>query len=220
MKRLEQSLVGAAHAVLSISHEETLTLRKWNVNTHTCYPVLKSKHQLIKGKDSEPCLGFIGNFDWFPNVDAVNKFIDEIWPLIIAKLPSAQLEIAGRGSEIFNHPQHRIKGLGFVDSLENYYQRQRIMVSPLTYGTGLNMKVLEALLYGKVIVTSRISVRGFEHKTPFLIADTPQEFADFVLALLGNSDQRAARELDISAYINTTFDEASFKTQLEQCIHG
>jgi hypothetical protein len=94
------------------------------------------------------------------------------------------------------------------------------MFSPLTYGTGLNMKVLEALLYGKVIVTSRISVRGFEHKTPFLIADTPQEFADFVLALLGNSDQRAARELDISAYINTTFDEASFKTQLEQCIHG
>ena len=220
MKRLEQSLVGAAHAVLSISHEETLTLRNWNVNTHTCYPVLKTKDELIKDKASEPCVGFIGNFDWFPNVDAVNKFIDEIWPLIIAKHPSATLEIAGRGSEIFNHPQHRIKGLGFVDSLENYYQRQRIMISPLTYGTGLNMKVLEALLYGKVIVTSGISVRGFEDKTPFLIADTPQKFADFVLALLGNSDQREALESDISAYINTTFDAETFKTQLEQRIHG
>ena len=71
-----------------------------------------------------------------------------------------------------------------------------------------------------MIVTSGISVRGFEDKTPFLIADTPQKFADFVLALLGNSDQREALESDISAYINTTFDAETFKTQLEQRIHG
>ena len=220
MKRLEYSLVSATHTVLSISHEETQRLREWNANTHTCYPVFKTKHHLIRGNESVPSIGFIGNFDWFPNVDAMHKFIGEIWPLISAKHPSVQLEIAGRGSEIFNHPTHRIKGLGFVDSLENYYQRQQVMVSPLAYGTGLNMKVFEALSYGKVIVTSALSVRGFENKTPFLIAETPKEFAEFVLRMLGSSDQRGTLESNISTYIKTTFDQETFRIQLEQHIHG
>ncbi len=94
------------------------------------------------------------------------------------------------------------------------------MVSPLAYGTGLNMKVLEALSYGKVIVTSALSVRGFENKTPFLIADTPKEFAEFVLRMLGSSDQREALESNISTYIKTTFDQETFRIQLEQHIHG
>jgi len=220
MKNLEHSLVNAAHTVLSISHEETLTLRKWNMNTHTSYPILHSSEPLNTEIDQDLRVGFVGNFDWYPNVDAMNEFINKIWPLIILKHPSAQLEIAGRKSEAFNRPHNNIKGLGFVNSLENFYHRQRIMISPLSYGTGLNMKVLEALYYGKVIVTSALSVRGFEHKTPFLIAETPRQFADCVIGLLDNSDKRKALESKIPAYIKSYFDEKVFKSQLETCIHG
>ena len=189
---LEQTLVSASNEVLSISHEETQRLTQWNINTRTWYPRINSKQALTEHIVHEKRIGFVGNFEWFPNVDA----------------------------EVFNNPSQQIAGIGFVDSLDEFYMRQSLMISPLRYGTGLNMKILEALSYGKVVVTTSTSIQGFENKTPFVIANSPSDFAKFVIELLANDSARLNKEAEISEYVSTVFDDTTLLNQLEKRIHG
>jgi succinoglycan biosynthesis protein ExoO len=147
-------------------------------------------------------------------------FIHSIWPIILKEQASATLEIAGKGSEVFNNPSQQIAGIGFVDSLDEFYMRQTVMISPLRYGTGLNMKILEALSYGKVVVTTSTSIQGFENKTPFIISNSPSDFARFVIELLANDSARLNKEAEISEYVSTVFDDTTLLNQLEKRIHG
>ncbi|MEY5133523.1 MAG: hypothetical protein RLZZ198_1527 [Bacteroidota bacterium] len=217
---LEQSLVKACSDVLSISHEETRQLSQWNTNTRTWYPRINSKQAETERSAHEKRIGFVGSFEWIPNVDAMKWFIDRIWPIILQEQASATLEIAGKGSEVFNNPTMQIKGTGFVDSLDEFYLRQRVIISPLRYGTGLNMKIVEALSYGKVIVSTSTSIQGFEDKSPFIVANTSSDFAKCVIEMLENNAERLDKEAEISAYVNNVFDDISLVNELEQRIYG
>ena len=220
MHRLEQKLVSASSQVLSISYLETLKLSLWNAKTSTYYPMIHAKEKQPLPISERLSIGFVGNFEWFPNTDAITWFIQSIWPLILAELPSVEFEIAGKGSETFDMPSLNIHGLGFVQSLDEFYKRQNVMISPLRFGTGLNMKILEALTYGKPIVTTAKSVQGFEHTTPFVIANDPSTFAERVVYLLKNKHEIQTLEIETSEYINTIFEEKNLLSQLEQQIHG
>ena len=217
---LEQTLVKACSDVLSISHEETTQLIKWNKNTRTWYPRINSKQAKTEHLAHDKRIGFVGNFEWIPNLDAMKWFIHSIWPIILNEQASTTLEIVGKGSEVFNNPSLQIEGIGFVDSLDEFYLRQRIIISPLRYGTGLNMKILEALSYGKIIVSTSASIQGFEDKSPFIIANTSSDFAKCVIEMLENSSARLNKEAEISAYFNKVFDDKSLLNELEQRING
>jgi glycosyltransferase involved in cell wall biosynthesis len=217
---LEQTLVKACSVVLSISHEETRQLSQWNNNTRTWYPRINSKQFKTEHFAHEKRIGFVGNFEWIPNVDAMKWFIHSIWPIILKEQASATLEIAGKGSEVFNNPSLQIKGMGFVDSLDEFYFRKSIIISPLRYGTGLNMKIVEALSYGKVIVSTSTSIQGFEDKSPFIVANASIDFAKCVIEMLENNADRLNKEAEISAYVNNVFDDISLLNELEHRING
>jgi glycosyltransferase involved in cell wall biosynthesis len=220
MYRLEQQLVSASSHVLSISYQETQKLSLWNAKTSTHYPMIRAKEKQSLSIPKKLSIGFVGSFEWFPNADAIRWFIQTIWPLILAEIPTVEFEIAGKGSEAFNMPSLNIHGLGFVQSLDEFYNRQTIIISPLRFGTGLNMKILEALSYGKPIVTTAKSIQGFEQTTPFVIANDPSTFAERVVYLLNNNQDIQSIELEISEYINSIFEENKLLSQLEQQIHG
>jgi glycosyltransferase involved in cell wall biosynthesis len=217
---LEQTLVKACSDVLSISHEETRQLSQWNTNTHTWYPRINSKQAVTERSAHEKRIGFVANFEWIPNVDAMKWFIHSIWPIILKEQASATLEIAGKGSEVFNNSSLQIKGMGFVDSLDEFYFRQSIIISPLRYGTGLNMKIVEALSYGKVIVSTSTSIQGFEDKSPFIVANATIDFAKCVIEMLENNADRLNKESEISAFVNSVFDDISLLNELEHRING
>lgn len=217
---LEQTLVNACSHILSISHEETRQLSQWNAKTRTWYPRINSKQFKTEHFSQGKRIGFVGSFEWIPNVDAINWFIDSIWPIILKEQASATLEIAGKGSEVFNNPSLQIKGIGFVDSLNEFYLRQSIIISPLRYGTGLNMKIVEALSYGKVIVSTSTSIQGFKDKSPFIVANASSDFAKCVIEMLENNADRLNKEAEISAYVNNVFDDISLLNDLEQRING
>jgi hypothetical protein len=82
------------------------------------------------------------------------------------------------------------------------------------------MKIVEALSYGKVIVSTSTSIQGFEDKSPFITANASSDFAKCVIEILENDTDRLNREVKISAYVNNVFDDISLLNELEQRIHG
>lgn len=106
-------------------------------------------------------LCFIGAFNWFPNVEAMNWFIKHVFSVLKMEFPTLELHIAGSYSEkISNLKQTKgIKLHGFVESSIDFIANHGIFVAPLQSGSGVKMKVLEAMSIG---VPCTISPKGAE----------------------------------------------------------
>ncbi|MBI4323477.1 MAG: glycosyltransferase [Candidatus Omnitrophica bacterium] len=140
--------------------------------------------------DRPPRLVFTGNMAYPPNEDAVYYFCRQILPLIHRKCPDVWLDVIG------NHPSVRLRRfcgrskqvavLGFVPDLRAEVIRRTLYVSPLRIGTGIKLKILEAMACGMPIVASPMSIEGMPvtDGRHLLVARSAKEFADKVLEVL------------------------------------
>lgn len=114
---------------------------------------------------SEPALMFVGTLTWEANVDGLVWFLEEGWPSIKARHPELKFYIIGKT------PDARIVRLageagddvvltGFVEDLEDYFSRSRVFVSPLRFGSGIKVKVMNALYRGIPTVTTSVGAEG------------------------------------------------------------
>lgn len=129
-----------------------------------------------------PLFLFIGQMSYQPNVDAVCYFRERVLPLIREQLPTARLMVVGR------EPHERVQGLhdeltttvvGPVPSVEPYLRQSTALVTPIRFGGGTRIKILEALAHQRPVVTSKLGVEGLELEdgTHLLVADSPVAFA-------------------------------------------
>lgn len=141
-----------------------------------------------------PRLVFIGTLH--PgNVDSVTHFHDEIWPKIRQALPEVELLIAGStGPALPKHIQTAdgIKVLGRVDELADLGGPQSITIAPTRAATGISIKVAEYLLLRTACVAYPVAIAGFGDALEGLlqIRDTPDDFAEAVIALYKNDEMR------------------------------
>ena len=94
-----------------------------------------------------------------------------------------------------------VQMLGVVDDLSALYRRAGVVVSPLTTGSGLKIKLIEALAQGKAIVATSVTLQGVEERVgpAVALADEAPAFADHVIRLMADPAARlalATRALD------------------------
>lgn len=174
-------------------------------------PQLASSGSDFKNTEAEPqvCL-FIGTYNYGPNVDAATHLVRNIWPLIQKDRPTAELWLAGPGSErlpagIGDAPNVRVTG--FVEDLEALYRSVSIVCCPIRAGSGTRIKVLEAAAHCKAIVSTRIGVEGIDlvPGKSIELADSGTQFAKCCVELLRDERRRCelgnkARELILERY--------------------
>ena len=150
---------------------------------------------------------FLGSFPHLPNRDALDFFVDDIWPLIQRQAPTATLTVAGTSPppavEALSG-RDDIEVVGEVADVRPLYQSHRALVVPLRAGSGTRLKILEALASGLPVVSTRIGAEGIaEHaEGPIQIADDAQDFAAVVVELLaddGRADRLATEGLALAA---------------------
>jgi glycosyltransferase involved in cell wall biosynthesis len=126
-------------------------------------------------------LSFIGSLDWMPNLEGLQWFLDEVWPLVQAEHTGLTLHIAGR-----NTPKWLLKmkrpGIiveGEVPSASAFINQHSLMVVPLLSGSGMRAKILEGMALGKAVLSTQMGMEGIgiEPGTHALIANSPKEFA-------------------------------------------
>ena len=143
---------------------------------------------------------FFGAMNYFPNSDGVRFFVNQIWPRILAKRPTAKLCLVGpAGANILALANDSIEVTNFVDRVEPYIDRAAVVVVPLRLGGGTRLKVVEAMCKAKPIVSTRIGSEGIDvvHDQHVLFADEPQDFADQVERVL--ADPALGRRLGSTA---------------------
>lgn len=207
MGRMEHQYFDRFDHVIAVSEREADVLR-------TRYPGRRVS-AIENGFDgagtkmlAEPARGndllFVGNMLYGPNTDAVTCFSTEILPIIRSSVPDARLFAVGASPpewlRLSTLPHLVITGR--VDDVLPYYEQSRVAVVPLRAGGGTRLKILEAMAFGRPVVTTSTGCEGLEvrHREHLLIADGAAEFAECVVELvqrpeLGRALTRNARQL-------------------------
>jgi len=154
---------------------------------------------------------FLGTYGYLPNVQAANLLTQKIWPLVHARLPEARLLVAGRGCESlegYQNPPAGVHFMGFVDDLNLLYQQTRVVACPILTGSGTRIKIIEAALAGRPVVSTAIGAEGLlfdPARNEIAIRDDIDEFAAELLRLLNDMPAceemgRRARTLALQEY--------------------
>ncbi len=151
-----------------------------------------------------PVVVFTGSMDWEANVDGIRFFIDEVWPLVLQRHPSARLRVVGRNppAALVQRADRGVSFTGFVDDVRDHVRDAQAFVIPLRVGGGTRIKAFEAMAMGCPVVSTAIGIEGLpvEAGTHYLLADDARQLAQEVSTLIDDGALRqalsvAAREL-------------------------
>jgi sugar transferase (PEP-CTERM/EpsH1 system associated) len=131
---------------------------------------------------------FMGNMSYFPNEDAAFFLIKEVMPIISKKLPNLKLYIVGNlpSKKLQKYNSTNIVVTGFVPDLYPYLAKSRIAVAPLRYGTGIQNKVLDAMVVGIPQIVSKRAAEGLHNLSgeEFIISECERyEFSEKIISL-------------------------------------
>jgi sugar transferase (PEP-CTERM/EpsH1 system associated) len=163
------------------------------------------------GREPET-LVFTGNMGYPPNEDAVLWFADELWPLLRAERSGVRLWVVGTnpGERVraLERTNPGIEVLGQVPDVTTYLHRATLAVCPMTTGSGIQNKVLEAMSAGAPVVSTSLANRGVRGVPgrDLIVAHDAQEFATAVSNLLDDPAKRA-----YLAQNGRTFVEAHYR---------
>jgi polysaccharide biosynthesis protein PslH len=163
---------------------------------------------------------FIGSMDWLANVDGIEYFMAEVWPLIVRQRPSARMLVVGRSPP----PSlvERARGLnwhftGFVDDVRTYVKDAAVSVIPLRIGGGTRLKAYEAMAMGCPVVSTAIGIEGLPvvDGAHYRRADTAGDIAARVLELFADRDAAVALARAARAYVEQHFSYRSVAREFE-----
>lgn len=125
---------------------------------------------------------FLGQMSYSPNVDAVTYFVQKIFPSILKKVPTARFFIVGQkpSQNIMKlHDATRVIVTGEVPDTRVYHEQCSVFVTPIRFGGGTRIKILEAMAMNKAVVSTSIGAEGIPvtHGRDIIIADNDDEFA-------------------------------------------
>jgi len=154
--------------------------------------VISNLHEVAEqgpGWEQRHGLVFVGGFRHPPNLDAMQWFIGEVFPLIHgqrpdiifhcigADVPEALLALAATTPGVEMH--------GYIPDVVPYMRQVRISVAPLRFGAGVKGKVNLSMAHGQPVVATTCGVEGMHLRDgeDVLVADGARAFADAVLEL-------------------------------------
>lgn len=126
------------------------------------------------------------------NAIALQGFLVEVFQPLRARFPGLTLDIVGAVGGMLGVVPAGCRVAGPAESLARYYGEAWIVVNPMVAGTGLKIKTVEALAYGKALVTTSAGAHGLERGagTAFEVADDAVAAIATITRLLANRADR------------------------------
>ena len=143
---------------------------------------------------------FVGEMGYEINCEAVDWFVENVWPGVLAKNQRAEFHIVGGGLSSARAAKYGavrgVKLLGFVDDLKTAYRDCALSVVPISAGAGTKIKVLESLRFGRTVVLNSHSFRGYgqflKSGRDVVVEDETAAMTDAIVDLLAAPDRREA----------------------------
>jgi glycosyltransferase involved in cell wall biosynthesis len=162
---------------------------------------------------------FLGSFRHDPNRVAVDWFVREVLPLILARSPATRLVIAGSEpppAHTYADTAGHLEMLGYVDDVRGPLAQYAVFVCPILSGSGVRVKLLEAFAAGIPVVSTTLGAEGLAQQDGEFcaLADSPAGFAERVLQLFDDPAAAAAMAVRARAEVEAHWDMAAITRKL------
>lgn len=165
---------------------------------------------------------FTGAMDYWPNIDAVQWFAQDVLPLVRQWCPQAQFFIVGR------NPPRQVQALasaqvhvtGTVPDVRPYLQHAAAVVAPLRVARGIQNKILEAMAMAQPVVTvpGCADAIGASAEEGLFKAATPQEFDLALRPWLEQPDERDSLGRRARAFVEARFSWQAHLQAIDACL--
>ncbi|MDF1560813.1 MAG: glycosyltransferase family 4 protein [Bacteroidales bacterium] len=232
IKRCETDAARLFDAIIPISEPD----RQWfsSVAPEEKPLLLSETGAALTGYINEPDksdfkVGFIGALNWEPNVQGLKWFTDRVWPLVCKALPAASLHIAGRGAPASKPSwlrERNINWVGEADDARQFMASVNVIVAPLFAGSGLRIKIIEAMSIGRPVVATPVAVHGIPavNGRELFIADDVSSFSNALINLLNDRELRKSTGETAAALVKERYDNTARTAELlefyKQLCHG
>jgi glycosyltransferase involved in cell wall biosynthesis len=122
------------------------------------YPYLAAER-----RPKEPIISVIGSMDWYPSRSAAVRLLTRLWPAIRRRVPDARVQVVGWGAKEALRPYLPLPGVAVAENVPDtrpYFEQTGVLLYAPVRGSGMKVKVLEALAYGVPVVTTSEGVEG------------------------------------------------------------
>jgi glycosyltransferase involved in cell wall biosynthesis len=111
------------------------------------------------------------------NYYGISDFIEKVFTNLRGAFPGLELIIAGNICAILPDGLDGIVKLGEVDELERVYELSDIVINPLTVGTGLKIKMIEAMGLSKIVISTGVGAEGIDgREKSYLPAESRDDY--------------------------------------------
>ncbi|OGD03470.1 hypothetical protein A2989_02475 [Candidatus Amesbacteria bacterium RIFCSPLOWO2_01_FULL_48_25] len=179
-------------------------------------------NQTKKHLPSDPTILFVGTFKWLPNSEAVDFLVNDIWPLIKTKMPSAKLLIVGNSPTAkalsYQQKDSSITVIGGIPDIRDAYAKAHVLLAPVFSGKGTRYKILEAMATGTPAVGTKIALEGL-NITPgkqAIVANTAEEMATAVHNVVSHPKLQQQLAHNGKKFVSEKYDWKTISTKLDK----
>jgi len=202
----ESSLLQKADILLAIHEDDAKVLKSMAPMTEViCMPISAELHTQSFEQIPGRCL-FVGS-KGETNVHGLKWFLTHVWPSILNSVPHCSLHVCGTVCSKIRGSFPNVTLMGRIDDLGPEYSAAEVCLVPLHFGSGLKIKLIEALSYGRACVSTSIGLQGLNDIKDkiVLMADTTEDFASAVIMVLTNKAFRNYMAHEAEKFVREKF---------------
>ena len=108
---------------------------------------------------------FSGSYSFAPNRISIDFIIKKIFPTILKKYPEIKFVITGRDFPVEKYKDYKF--IHYYGNLKKKYLnylilKSKFVLAPMFKSTGTKLKIIEALMLGALVITSREGIKGIK----------------------------------------------------------
>jgi len=221
LKKFEMAALQKVDAVVSITNVDKAVFQGLcNKPVFNCISGVDISQYISKSMIGfkEKTVFYFGSMDWLPNQQAVDWFLKNCWMKISEAVPDATFVIAGKNmpDRFLKINERNVMVVPKVADSKDFYCQHDIMIVPLLSGSGLRIKIIEGMAYGKPIVSTSIGAEGIDitNGTNILIANYPSDFISAVIDLLQHPEKKENMGREAQAFAKVEFDNKQVVSSL------
>jgi len=220
----EKRIIPKFDYIFAISKEDKKKLVRLGAKKEKVFflPTPFEIRNLFSSQKRTSLILFVGGLAWWPNKDGLLWFYEKIYPLVKKEIPKVKSVIIGA------HPPKEIARIGEEDSsvqvkgylpeIKPFLSQAGVFIVPIRAGSGVRIKILDALSFGLPVVSTKKGAEGIANKNEggLILADEPEKFAKAIVEILKN--KKLAEELSKAGleFIKNRYNEEKTRLVLEK----
>lgn len=219
LKNYELKALQKVDGIMAISKEDAAFMRKAFPTVPIEIIPTSFSIALAENNNTSSDFYFLGAMDWQPNREAIDWLTARVLPLLNNEI---NIHLAGKRMFCNEYTDDRIQCHGEIVNASEFIQSQGICLIPIQSGSGIKIKLLENMAFGKPIITTTEGARGIEvkHNKHVLIADTPEEFAHAMITLRADEHKRNQLGKEARSFVIDNFGEENISNRIIEFIQS